>query len=296
MPSHPARVVSAVVLGAIAAWTAGLFTLSRPLASPPVSAAPSEFDARSALATTAELVTRHPRRVLGSLEARQSSGTVKKRLESLGYAVEYEHFDAVIGGRRQNGRNLWAVRRGESSDAIAVVAHYDTAPSTLGGAVDNAAGVGVLLELARIWAAASPRRTLLFLASDGEEWGMLGARDFVRRFPGIDRVVAAVSLDGVAPGEFEGIELHGVGEGRGFAPAWLRELTIAAVRSGGLAVEDASGFGERLSRALALAGADQGPFVAAGIPAVNLHGRGRDRARERGIYHSAADKLENLEL
>lgn len=49
--------------------------------------------------------------------------------------------------------------------------------SIYNGAVDNATGCGILLELARAWAAlpAKPRRSALFLAVTGEEGGLRGS-------------------------------------------------------------------------------------------------------------------------
>lgn len=66
------------------------------------------------------------------------------------------------------------------------------------GALDNAAGVATLLEVARAAAAApdKPRRSILFLASTGEEKGLLGA-DYYARHPTvpITQIVGNVDLD-----------------------------------------------------------------------------------------------------
>ena len=67
--------------------------------------------------------------------------------------------------------------------------------------MDDSSGVGVLLELARVWSAEQPRRTLVFLLTDGGEWGSLGARDFAASYPERARTIAALSLDFVAAGE-----------------------------------------------------------------------------------------------
>jgi Zn-dependent M28 family amino/carboxypeptidase len=66
------------------------------------------------------------------------------------------------------------------------------------GALDNAAGVATLLEVARACAAApdKPRRSIVFLASTGEEKGLLGA-DYYARHPTvpISQIVGNVDLD-----------------------------------------------------------------------------------------------------
>jgi hypothetical protein len=66
------------------------------------------------------------------------------------------------------------------------------------GALDNAAGVATMLEVARVMAAApdKPRRTVIFLASTGEEKGLLGA-DYYARHPDVakGRIIGNVDLD-----------------------------------------------------------------------------------------------------
>ncbi len=66
------------------------------------------------------------------------------------------------------------------------------------GALDNAAGSAVTLEVARVFAedARKPRRSLVFLLSTGEEKGLLGAGYYAQN-PTVpaDRIVADVDLD-----------------------------------------------------------------------------------------------------
>jgi Zn-dependent M28 family amino/carboxypeptidase len=68
------------------------------------------------------------------------------------------------------------------------------------GAVDNASGIAVMLEIARALAA-GPKldRDVLFLATTGEELGLLGAQHFAAR-PAVPlkTIVAAINLDTVA--------------------------------------------------------------------------------------------------
>ncbi|MDB5384708.1 MAG: Aminopeptidase [Planctomycetaceae bacterium] len=76
------------------------------------------------------------------------------------------------------------------SEAIVFTAHWDhlgVGRSVLGdtiynGAADNATGCGLLLELARAWAAQSPKpkRSAIFLAVTAEEKGLLGSKYYAR--------------------------------------------------------------------------------------------------------------------
>ncbi len=70
------------------------------------------------------------------------------------------------------------------------------------GASDNALGVAQLIEIARTFAALKerPRRSILFIATTGEEKGFLGARYYAQNplYP-ISKSVAAINLDAGNP-------------------------------------------------------------------------------------------------
>ena len=70
---------------------------------------------------------------------------------------------------------------------IVVTAHYDHVGVNGGqiynGADDNASGVATMLELARRLKAKAPEHSVLIVALDGEERGLLGAREFVKAPP-----------------------------------------------------------------------------------------------------------------
>lgn len=64
------------------------------------------------------------------------------------------------------------------------------------GAMDNASGVSVLLETARVLSKSNPRRSVLFTVVTGEEKGLLGANYFTNNptIP-LNQMVANVNLD-----------------------------------------------------------------------------------------------------
>lgn len=67
--------------------------------------------------------------------------------------------------------------------AVLLVAHYDSVRTSL-GASDDGAGVAVLLETAQILKSLPQmKRDVLFLFTDGEELGLLGAQAFVAEDP-----------------------------------------------------------------------------------------------------------------
>ncbi|ARV59361.1 peptidase M28 [Nostocales cyanobacterium HT-58-2] len=63
---------------------------------------------------------------------------------------------------------------------ILIGAHYDAVPGTP-GADDNATGVAVLLELARMFAAQPTKHPLRLVAFDMEEYGLLGSTDYAAK-------------------------------------------------------------------------------------------------------------------
>lgn len=91
-------------------------------------------------------------------------------------------------------------------EVVIMMAHLDhvgkrpaeNGDDIVNGAMDNAAGVATMLEVARAFALGpvKPRRSLLFLAVTGEEYGLLGTEHFAHQ-PTVprDRIVAAVNVD-----------------------------------------------------------------------------------------------------
>jgi hypothetical protein len=296
MDTNKTKIVWIAIIFVLVAWFLSpvLFSFREPVLS--ISNAPLSFNAPEAYGFIQEFVTQYPHRILGSLESRQSTGYIHDNLEKLGYSISYSHFDTRIASRIQVGRNVLAYKQGTSPEILALVAHLDTARTTVQGAMDNGSGVGVLLELARIFATKPTNRSLLVIFSDGEEWGMLGARDLAESYPERKRISAVLSLDYVAIGDLGAFCLGETGQFEGFTPPWLRQLVRRAAETQGLPVLGPSGFSEYVERALYISWADQGPFLRAGIPAIDLGSESRELLREKETYHSAQDTIGNLKL
>lgn len=110
------------------------------------------------------------------------------------------------------------------SGAVLLLAHWDhlgvcgaedEADRICNGAIDNASGIAVMLELARRLAATGPfDRDIYVLATSAEESGLLGARAFAETPPvPLESIVAAFNFDTVAVAP-EGSSVGFVGEGR----------------------------------------------------------------------------------
>ena len=103
--------------------------------------------------------------------------------------VEYNDFPATINGLTTNQRNIVATLPGigDHPGALVLMAHYDSrAPdpndggSRAPGADDNASGVALLLELARLLSSRPWNQTIIFAAFAAEEQGTYGSRYFVQ--------------------------------------------------------------------------------------------------------------------
>src|SRR5581483_3321519 len=97
-----------------------------------------------------------------------------------------------------HSRNVVGVRPGTGNEIVIVSAHLD---ALFKGALDNAAGVASLIEIARGLKAqrVKTRRSIVFLAVTGEEQGELGSQFFADHPTVPGRIVADINMDMVMP-------------------------------------------------------------------------------------------------
>jgi hypothetical protein len=118
--------------------------------------------------------------------------------KSFGYEPEYQPFEyRVRNGPSGQTANVVATLRGTvNPDLVYVVSsHYDSV-AVGPGADDDTSGTAALLEAARILAGHPQPATIVFASFTGEEAGLLGSREFVRRaVAGKLNVVGALNND-----------------------------------------------------------------------------------------------------
>lgn len=286
-----------VVLLASMALGSGLMSYAR-MVTPevPLSGAALRFDAASALALTTELSTLFPNRADGHPHRAAAAAWLVQQLRVMGYEPHLHTFGAWIKGEYHSDlANVWAVRPGRSDEAVAVFAHYDVPPFAPGGAADDGSGVGSVLELARVFATENPARTVLFILTDTEDYGMAGARAFVSQKPYRGPIVAGVSLDFVNSGAPASVALGFNGTHRGYTPPWLRNLAFRAVSR--FARPTAAGpLDEWIERTVAISSEDSGTFLSAGIPVLNLGVLAQDRAAAMAVFHTPDDTADLLHV
>ena len=120
------------------------------------------------------------------------------RYQSFGYEPEYQRFEYRLRtGPTGPTANVVATLKGTTNPELVYVvsSHYDSV--VIGpGADDDTSGTAALLETARILAHHPLPATVIFASFTGEEAGLLGSREFVRRaVDGGLKVVGALNND-----------------------------------------------------------------------------------------------------
>ncbi len=196
-------------------------------------------------------------------------------------------YDADYTVREFAGRNVIGKITGRTNpdEAIIYTAHHDhlgiatpvEGDSIYNGAVDNASGVAMLLELAEAFAAAptKPARTVLFASVTAEESGLLGAEFYARNpvMP-MQQTVANINVDsGNIYGETD--DIVGIGAERSEMLDLLRE---AAVEEGMTVTADPQPNQGLFFRS------DQLAFARSGVPAVFIE-TGRTYRNQPASYY-----------
>jgi len=233
--------------------------------------------------------------------AARAAGYIEGRLRELGVRVERLEVGTVaipaieLLGRRYREARLQTTRDPDlvvrlgppEGRALLVMAHYDSVPRSP-GAVDNAAAVAVLLELARALSAEPPRAPVMLAFTANEEIGLVGAEALAAQLG--DQVGLAVALDLI--GGSGDLSLNGASRLIGRSElAWLAR---AADRAG--VVIRAPLPHRVISRAWPQAErSDHGAFTRRGIRGFHLYDRGQDGEWIDLAYHSARDTASRVQ-
>jgi hypothetical protein len=169
----------------------------------PVDAPADQFSAARAMADVRAIGRKpHP---IGSAEIIRVRDHLLSRVNGLGLEVLVRPGEGVRDATKWSPRsvavgavqNIVATLPGADRDApaVLVMGHYDTVHNSP-GAADDSAGVAAALEIARaLKAGPTPARDVIFLFTDGEEPGLLGAEAFFARDPLRDHVGVVVNME-----------------------------------------------------------------------------------------------------
>ena len=169
----------------------------------PADAPADQFSAGRAMVDVRAIGRKpHP---IGSSEIVRVRDHLLSRVNGLGLEVLVRSGEGVRDASKGSPRatavgavqNIVATLPGTDRDApaVLVMSHYDTVHNSP-GAADDSAGVAAALEIARaLKAGATPARDVIFLFTDGEEPGLLGAEAFFARDPLRDHVGVVINME-----------------------------------------------------------------------------------------------------
>ena len=178
----------------------------------------------------------------------------------------------------RTSRNVVACLPGGSDEIIVVNAHHDSMLTL--GAVDDASGVAVVLEIARALSTENLQRTVLFTTFSGEELGLLGSQDFVRRREN-EPIVASITFDCIGAGPDNGLRIGLEGSTTEWLDAYVQEV------AGNLGFYAKSGSPEVIGGTT-----DHESFVRAGFWATWVYWFDPER---EGLIHTLGDNLDAID-
>lgn len=169
-----------------------------------------------------DLANNYETRYAGSEENQRALAATEERFRSMGYVVSEVCY-------APDACSIVAEKKGkvEASKVILVMGHIDSVGQSFAGADDNASGVAVILEMARVLKDSNNRKTIRFFVTNGEELGLYGASYYAKQLAAsneIKNIALAINMDMVGYNKSNNIvELETEPEHEGLAK-WFADL------------------------------------------------------------------------
>ncbi len=108
-------------------------------------------------------------------------------------------FRLSVKGKIQEGllHNAISLQDGEKTDTILICANHDTVENST-GAIGNATGIALVLEIAKILSKVETRFSYVFATFGGEEQNLEGAKNFLEDYYR-SRIVMCINIDSIEP-------------------------------------------------------------------------------------------------
>ena len=181
--------------------------------------------------------------------------------------------------------NVMALLPGQSDEIMVIGAHHDSVLTP--GAVDDASGVAVVLEIARVLSTEELPRTILFTTFGSEELDLLGSEAFVREHAE-NNIVVTIVFDSIAPGPENGLRIGLVDSQEIATTEWLDAYTQELAEELGFFVKS-----EHFS---AVEGySDYASFTRAGIPGTWIYWVNPQHGDILWPIHTLADNLDAVD-
>jgi hypothetical protein len=259
--------------------------------------APDAFEGAPAYAELKRLVTEFPARRPGSPGDEALAHHIAATIQGFGgtagggFQVHLRRISTQTVAGEQTLTTVVALRPGSTSEsAIAIVAHRDASQR---GSVAELSATAALLELARVLASRETKRSIVLVSTSGGSGGDAGAADFAAHAAQLTHgsIDAAIVLGDLASTHVSRPVVVPYSDGYGAAPDQLtRTLAGAILHEAGLQPGAPSALGQLAHLAFGYAPGEQGPLLAAGIPATLVQASG-----EAGPAAGAPVSSERLE-
>lgn len=254
-----------------------------------------EFNAGNAYEHARYLSEKIGPRPAGSKGEQKAAQYIRYILEQAGWKVKEQPFSKVIVQNDPlnpenritiiNSQNIIAELPGQISETVLLGAHYDSADSSAPGAVDNASGVGVLLELAKILGNKPHRETYQLIFFGAEEAGLVGSEYYVSQAD-LSAVRWMINLDMV------GTPLEVDIAGKTSSPPELVRQVVKVVNQEGVPFHLSRDFLVMTRGGTQGGNSDFSSFLDHGIPSIGFGISGRPE----GYFHRPEDQIDKLPL
>ncbi|WPU63236.1 M28 family metallopeptidase [Peredibacter starrii] len=214
-------------------------------------------------------------RYAGSDENQLATNGVAKKLESLGYTVKKicYHPEACSLVAEKTGTIL-------NREVIMVMGHIDSVGEYFAGADDNASGVSVILEMARVLKDYNNNKTIRFFISNGEELGLIGSTQYatqLERAKQLKNISLVINMDMVGYNTTGVVELETDPEFEEHAQ-WMAGVAAKYTKL-------------KTKISLGAYGSDHVPFLQRGVPTVQTI---EDWENKNPCYHMECDRPDAL--
>ncbi|WP_407308742.1 M28 family metallopeptidase [Desulfosporosinus sp. SB140] len=255
-----------------------------------------EFSSTSAFEHVKYLAEKIGPRPAGSKAELKAAQYIEYVLNQNGWKVREQPFSKVIVRNASvqqpdqqveliNSQNIIAELPGTLPDTVVIGAHYDTATMNVPGAVDNASGVGVLLELARVLSKEPHQKTYQLVFFGAEENGLVGSKFYTSQAD-LSAIQWMLNVDMV------GTPLEIDGAGKISAPPELLKQASALAKESHIPFHISRDFMTMTRDSSQGGSSDFSSFLDEGIPALGLGIYGRPA----GYFHRPEDRLDHVSL
>lgn len=237
-----------------------------------------EFTGRldvAAIKSDVESLSNYKTRLAGTADNQKATAQIKDILTGLGYKVSQPCYTtgacSVVADK---------VGDGSSDKVIMIMAHLDSVGKTFAGADDNASGLAVMLEVARVLKDYPNKKTIRFFATNGEEGGLYGAQHYagVLKASGeIKKMDLAINMDMVGYNSNGIVELETDSQYEELAN-WFASLASAYTTL-------------KSKITIGAWGSDHVPFIKGGVPTLLTI---EDWSTKTPCYHKECDKPSTL--